>query len=104
MGVPRQRIRLRRATQAEWASANPVLLAGEVGLETDTNRLKAGDGSLAWSALPYISGAESSLADLHDVNQAAAVNGSTLVYNASTGTWEAGPTTTTLEIVNGGNF
>jgi hypothetical protein len=30
-----------------------VLGAGEVGLETNTNRTKYGDGSTAWSSLPY---------------------------------------------------
>jgi hypothetical protein len=32
-----------------------VLLAGEPGLETDTRKFKFGDGSTAWSALPYSS-------------------------------------------------
>jgi len=47
------RIRLRRDTAANWTATNPVLLNGEVGLETDTRKLKAGDGSTAWSGLSY---------------------------------------------------
>jgi len=47
------RIRLRRDTAANWTAANPVLLNGEVGLETDTRKLKAGDGTTAWSTLSY---------------------------------------------------
>jgi hypothetical protein len=47
------RLRLRRDTAANWASANPVLLNGEVGLETDTRRFKVGNGTLAWSSLSY---------------------------------------------------
>lgn len=47
------RIRLRRDTAANWTAANPVLLNGEVGLETDTRKFKAGDGTTAWSALSY---------------------------------------------------
>lgn len=43
----------RRGTAAEWSSVNPVLLSGEVGLETDTNLLKIGNGTAAWSARPY---------------------------------------------------
>lgn len=39
------RIQLRRDTAANWASANPVLLAGELGIETDTLLIKIGDGS-----------------------------------------------------------
>jgi hypothetical protein len=47
------RIRLRRDTAANWTSENPVLLAGEMGVETDTRRYKVGDGSTAWSSLSY---------------------------------------------------
>lgn len=47
------RIRLRRDTQANWTSANPVLLAGEMGVETDTRRFKIGNGSTAWASLSY---------------------------------------------------
>ncbi len=46
-------IKLRRGTAAQWAAANPTLAAGEIGLETDTNRTKYGNGTLAWSALSY---------------------------------------------------
>jgi len=47
------RIRLRRDTAANWTAANPVLLNGEMGVETDTRRYKIGDGSTAWSSLSY---------------------------------------------------
>ncbi len=47
------RIQLRRGTSAEWTSVDPVLAAGEMGLETDTGDFKFGDGSTAWSALSY---------------------------------------------------
>lgn len=46
-------IRLRRDTAANWTSGNPVLALGEPGLETDTGRLKFGDGSTAWASLGY---------------------------------------------------
>lgn len=46
-------IQLRRDTAADWTTNDPTLLAGEVGLETDTNRLKIGDGATAWSSLDY---------------------------------------------------
>ncbi len=39
-----------------WTLQNPVLLLGQLGLETDTNKLKAGDGVTAWVSLPYITG------------------------------------------------
>lgn len=49
-------IRLRRATAAELTSANPVLALGEAVIETDKRRVKVGDGSTAWTALPYFAG------------------------------------------------
>lgn len=50
------RIQLRRGTAPQWTAANPVLAAGEPGVETDTGRTKVGDGVTAWSALPYSGG------------------------------------------------
>lgn len=38
---------------ANWTANNPVLLAGELGLESDTNQYKFGDGSTGWTGLPY---------------------------------------------------
>lgn len=46
-------IKLRRGTLSQWASANPVLAAGEMGIETDTNKSKFGNGTTAWNLLPY---------------------------------------------------
>lgn len=47
------RIRPRRDTAAGWTAANPVLLLGELGIETDTRRFKVGDGTTGWAALSY---------------------------------------------------
>ena len=43
----------RRDTAADWTSADTILLSGEIGYETDTGKLKIGDGSTAWSSLDY---------------------------------------------------
>ena len=50
-----KRIQLRNDTPSNWTTANPVLLAGEIGIERDTNRnrIKIGDGTTAWNDLPY---------------------------------------------------
>jgi hypothetical protein len=45
--------RIRRDTSANWTSTNPVLDLGEPGLETDTRRVKYGDGSTTWRNLKY---------------------------------------------------
>ena len=47
------RFKLRSDTAANWTAANPVLLAGEIGVETDTRRYKIGDGTTAWAGLSY---------------------------------------------------
>jgi len=49
-------IRVRRDTAANWTSSNPTLAAGELGLETDTSKIKAGDGTTAWTSLAYVAG------------------------------------------------
>lgn len=50
------RIQLRRDTTANWVAENPILALGELGYETDTNKLKCGDGTTAWGSLNYLSG------------------------------------------------
>ena len=57
-------IKLRRGTAAQWTSANPVLAAGEMGIETDTQRSKFGDGATAWSALAYTVGNSSGIGSI----------------------------------------
>lgn len=52
-------IQLRRDTAANWTSADPTLASGEAGYETDTGKIKFGDGSTAWSGLSYFGGTPS---------------------------------------------
>lgn len=47
------KIQLRHDTAANWTSVNPVLLEGEVGIETDTKKFKVGDGVTDWTSLAY---------------------------------------------------
>jgi hypothetical protein len=49
------RMQQRRGTAAQWTSANPVLNAGEMGWESDTNKFKIGDGTNHWADLDYFS-------------------------------------------------
>lgn len=57
----------RNDTAANWTSVNPILAKGEQGLETDTNKLKAGDGVTAWNSLIYITGGSAGGSTLPDV-------------------------------------
>ena len=47
-----QTIQLRRDTAANWASVNPVLAVGEMGVVTDDLSYKIGNGVTVWNALP----------------------------------------------------
>lgn len=47
-------IQIRRDTEANWTSNNPVLAVGEFAYSTDTYKVKVGNGSSAWTALDYI--------------------------------------------------
>jgi hypothetical protein len=50
------RIKLRRDTATNWTTTNPILAAGEPGLETDTGKIKYGDGVTHWDLLSYSGG------------------------------------------------
>jgi len=59
-----------RYLAATWTATNPVLYAGEMGLETDTGKFKFGDGSSHWNTLSYSGGGgggSSSFIGLSDV-------------------------------------
>lgn len=47
------RLQNRRDTATNWTTNNPTLAAGELGYETDTKKIKVGDGSTAWTSLAY---------------------------------------------------
>ena len=47
------RMQQRRGTASQWTTANPILNAGEMGWESDTNKFKIGDGTNHWADLDY---------------------------------------------------
>lgn len=68
----------RRGTAEQWTSANPVLAAGEIGFETDTNQFKMGDGTTTWANLSYFKNLEDlggSLDDYILLTEKGAANG-----------------------------
>lgn len=60
-------IKLRGDTAANWTATNPVLADRQVGLETDTQQFKVGDGATAWSSLTYWGGGGVSDGDKGDI-------------------------------------
>lgn len=49
------KIQIRNDTKNNWNTQNPVLLKGEMGVETDTRKFKFGDGVSDWATLEYAS-------------------------------------------------
>lgn len=57
-------IKFRRDTSANWTSVNPIPAQGEPCYETDTGKLKIGNGSDNYVTLPYVSDGGGSAGDL----------------------------------------
>ena len=72
-------IQLRNDTAANWASANPTLARGEVGIERDTRLMKVGDGSTAWNSLEYVGVDTTQVSYTH--NQGATSNTWSIAHN-----------------------
>ena len=77
-----KKILFRRDLAATWTSVDPVLSAGEIGLESDTGKIKLGDGSTAWTALGYFYG---SLESANYVESLVAGTGLTISGNSGSG-------------------
>lgn len=56
MAIRLSTVQLKRGTKQRWQEQNPVLKDGEPGLEKDTKKFKAGDGTTAWNDLGYYGG------------------------------------------------
>lgn len=73
-------IKLRRDLSNTWQSVNPTLSLGEPGFETDTKRLKIGDGTSTWNDLDYVAGSGGGAAvvseDIEDTVASLMVSGS----------------------------
>ena len=66
---------LRNDTFANWASVNPILEKGEIGIAYNLNadstdvdytsiKMKVGDGKTAWSTLPFFGGSETNVLEV----------------------------------------
>ena len=47
------KLQFRRDTAANWVANNPLLLNGEIGIETDTLKFKVGNGFQRWNAIEF---------------------------------------------------
>lgn len=69
MATLNTKIVMRNDTAANWTEKNSVLLKGEFGVETDTNKFKIGDGTKAWADLPYAGADESVIKSIINENR-----------------------------------
>jgi hypothetical protein len=76
------KIQIRRGTATQWTSANPTLASGEFGLETNTGKVKLGNGTTAWTSLAYFGNLEA-LDNVGDVVITSATTGQVLQYNGT---------------------
>jgi hypothetical protein len=88
------RIQVRRGTASEWTTANPILAAGEMGVETNTNKFKFGNGTDAWSSLSY---AASDSAAIGEISQDA-INTALSMGSGLTKTYDDGANTITINV------
>ncbi|UXE04785.1 minor tail protein [Arthrobacter phage Shambre1] len=73
-------IQQRRGLAATWTSQNPVLASGELGVETDTLKVKIGDGVKTWTALSYFLSADlAGKADVGHTHTAAQISDATAI-------------------------
>jgi hypothetical protein len=88
------RIQVRRGVAADWTSVNPILAAGEMGYESDTNKFKFGNGTGTWSTLSY------GASDTPGVTEIAqdAINSALSVGTGLTKTYNDGANTITVAI------
>ena len=88
------RIQVRRGVAADWTSVNPILAAGEMGYESDTNKFKFGNGTGTWSTLSY------GASDTPGVTEIAqdAINTALSVGTGLTKTYNDGSNTITVAI------
>ncbi len=88
------RIQVRRGLASEWTTANPVLAAGEMGVETNTNKFKFGNGTDAWTSLAY---AASDSAAIGEISQDA-INTALTMGAGLTKTYNDGANTITINV------
>ena len=79
-------IKLKRGTAAQWAAANTVLEEGELGLETDSGKIKVGDGITAWNTQPYNVSSGSTVGDIAVGTPAAASGSGGVAYDGASAT------------------
>lgn len=77
------KLQVRRGASNLWTSTNPTLSAGEIGYESDTGRIKIGDGTTSWTSLKYNAVVPTGFLAGSGISVSVAADGSTVTYSLS---------------------
>jgi len=88
------RIQVRRGTASQWTSVNPILAAGEMGVESDSNLFKFGNGSSTWTALSYANNSDVAIGEISQD----AINTALTMGSGLTKTYNDGANTITIAV------
>lgn len=76
-------ILVKRGKSSSWLSLNPTLRPGEPGFETDTGKLKIGDGNKAWIELGYVGEGKGFIVNVPTHADFPALGDASILYKAS---------------------
>jgi len=91
------RIQVRRGTASQWTSVNPILAAGEMGVESDSNLFKFGNGSSTWTALAYANNSDVAIGEISQD----AINTALTMGTGLTKTYNDGANSITITVDSG---
>jgi hypothetical protein len=91
------RIQVRRGTASQWTSVNPILAAGEMGVESDSNLFKFGNGSSTWTALSYANNSDVAIGEISQD----AINTALTMGTGLTKTYNDGANSITITVDSG---
>jgi hypothetical protein len=89
------RMQQRRDSAANWAGSPVILASGEIGVETDTGKLKVGNGAAIWSALPYSTVSETKLSTTWSSDTVTLIPAGKICFNTDNGFFKIGDGTKT---------
>jgi hypothetical protein len=96
-------IRVRRDTESNWTTANPILALGEIGYDVTNDKMKVGNGIATWSSLTYLNADPSihvhGMGDLSDFQVTNPIVGQVFRYSGTK--WVNDPPE---NLTDGGNF
>ena len=77
-------LRFKRGKSTSWTEKNILLYAGEPGFETDTGKIKIGNGIDRWNDLPYVNSGEQEIYNAETHYEFPAIGNVNVIYKAET--------------------